>query len=97
MDISWCLATINKQQISTQAMVIAGFEIINSADRTRWFEETFLIADIPQLVVLDMPFLKLGNPDVNWTARTMHWRQWDMETALMTTNRVNIIDLEDFI
>ena len=97
MDTSWGLATINKQQISTQGMVIAGFEITDSRDRTRWFEETFLIADIPQPVVLGMPFLKLGNPDVSWTARTLHWRQWDAETALMTTNRVDIIDPEDFI
>lgn len=71
LDTSWGLATINKQQISTQGMVIAGFEITDSADRTRYFEETFLIADIPQPVVLGMPFLKLGNPDISWTARTM--------------------------
>lgn len=45
-------------------MIITGFEITDSADRTRWFEEIFLIADIPHPVVLEMPFLKLGNPDV---------------------------------
>ena len=97
MDTSWGLAAINKQQIRTQGMVIAGFEISDSADRTRWFEETILIADIPQPVVLGMPFLKLGNPDFGWTERTMHWRQWDAKTALMTTNRVDLIDPEDFM
>ncbi len=34
MDTSWGLAIINKQQISTQDMIIAGFEITDSADRT---------------------------------------------------------------
>lgn len=97
MDTSWGLATINKQQISIQGMVIAGFEVTDSLDHTRYFEETFLIADIPQPVVLGMPFLKLGNPDVSWTARTMQWRQWDIETALMTTNRVDFIEPEEFI
>lgn len=95
-DTSWGLATIDKQQISTQGMVIMGFGISDSTDRTRWFEE-ISIADIPQPVVLGIPFLKLGNPDFRWTKRTMHWRQWDAETALMTTNRVDLIDHEDFI
>ena len=53
-------------------MIIARFESINSKDRTQWFEETFLIAHIPQPMVLDMPFLKLRNLDVSWTARIMH-------------------------
>lgn len=45
-------------------MIITGFEIIDSTDRTYWFEETFLITDIPQRIVLSMPFLKLDNPDI---------------------------------
>ena len=65
MDTSWGLATINKQQISTQGMVIAGFEITGSRDRTRYFEKTFLIVDILQPVVLGMSFLNLRDPDVS--------------------------------
>ena len=64
MDTSRGLTTINKQQISTQEMVIAGFEITNNFNHTRYFEEIFFIADIPQFVVSEMPFLKLRNPDV---------------------------------
>lgn len=45
-------------------MVIAEFEIIDSRDRTLYFEEIFLIANIPQPIILDIPFLKLGNPDI---------------------------------
>lgn len=73
------------------------FEISDSTDHTRCFEETFLVADIPQPVVLGMPFLKLGNPDIGWRERIMHWKKWDAEIALMTTNRVDLIDPEDFI
>lgn len=46
-------------------MVIASFEIIDSRDRTRYFEEIFFIADIPQLVVLGMSFLNLEDPNVS--------------------------------
>ena len=41
LDTSWDLATINKQQISTQGIVIAGFGISDSAGQTRWFERLF--------------------------------------------------------
>ncbi len=75
LNTSWDLATINKQQISIQGMVIAGLEINDSTGQTRWFEKTFLIEDILQPIVLGMPFLKLGNPDVSWTTRTIHLRQ----------------------
>ena len=97
MNISKSLTTINKQQISTQGIVIVGFEITNSRDRTCYFKETFIIVDIPQPVVLGMSFLKLWNLDVSWEARTVYWRQWDIKTPPMTTNRVDSINLEDFI
>ena len=72
LDTSWGLAIINKQRISTQKMVIAGFEISDSKSQTWWFEEIYLIADIPQPVVLSMIFMKLGDPDISWRARIMH-------------------------
>lgn len=39
--------------------------MIDSPDCTSWFDETFLIADISQLVVFGMSFLKLGNPNMS--------------------------------
>lgn len=44
-----------------------------------------------------MPFLKLGNPDIDWTVRIIQWRQWDLETALTTINQVEIINSKNFI
>lgn len=75
LDTSWDLTTINKKQISTRRMIIAGFEINNSTGRTWWFEETFSIADILKPVDLGMLFLKLANPYVSWMSHTMHLRQ----------------------
>ena len=51
LDILWSLATINKHQIRKQRLVISWFEISDSTGRTRWFEETFLVENIPQSVV----------------------------------------------
>lgn len=97
MNNSRGLAIINNQQICIQKVVIASFEITNSADRSCYLEETFLISDISQSVVLDMSFLKLDNPNVSLTICIMYWRKWNLEKALITTNQVNIIQLEIFI
>ena len=78
-------------------MIVAGFEITNSKDRTQWFEETFFIADIPQLLVLGITFLKLENLNVSCTACIMDWRQWDAEITFMTIYRVELIEPENFI
>lgn len=64
-DTLWRLAIINKHQINTQKMVITRFEAINSLDHTQYFEETFLIANVLQPVVLGILFLKLENLDVS--------------------------------
>ncbi len=78
-------------------MIIAGFAISYSTRQTQWFEDTFFIPEILQQIVLSMPFLKLGNRNVSWTVRTMHLRQWEAEIVVMTTNRVDLIEPEDFI
>ena len=44
-----------------------------------------------------MPFLKLRDPDVSWIERTIQWRQWNTETALMTTNCVDFIEPQEFV
>lgn len=88
---------MNKQQISTQAMVITSFEIIDNRTDIRYFKKTFFIANIPQHVVLGMHFLKLRDLNVSCTVYTLRWGQWYVETALMTTNLVIIINPEDFI
>lgn len=59
LDTLWGLTTINKQQVSKQGIVIAGFEISNTVGQTQWFQETFFISDIPQPAVFDLHFLKL--------------------------------------
>ena len=75
IDTSWGLVNINKQQISTQGMVISGFEITNSRDRTHYLEKTFVIANILQPVVLGILFRKLGDLNVRWRAQNLQRRQ----------------------
>ena len=55
---------IDGSALKTYGMVIAGFSIQDKLSRARFFEETFLLADISMEVVLEIPFLPLSNADI---------------------------------
>lgn len=46
IDTSWSLVIINRQQISIQEIIIAKLKIVDGANCTCLFKETFFIADI---------------------------------------------------
>ena len=52
-------------------MVIADFQLEDKGGRPRFFQETFLVADIKFEVVLGMPFLKISNVNVAFNERTL--------------------------
>ena len=91
------LEAINHQQVMTHGMGLLVFGVTDQLGQQRFFEETFLIADIPHNIVLGMPFLQLANPDIDWSARTLNWRELSVQSALMTTHRIEIIEPEVFI
>ena len=64
--------------------------------RTRYFQETFLLADISVEVVLGMLFLTLSNADIQFAKKELIWRSYTAAEALPTTKRVEIIDKKEF-
>ena len=48
----------------TFGMILADFQVEDKLGRARFFQETFLLANISAEVVLVMPFLTLSNADV---------------------------------
>ena len=59
---------IDGSTIETYGMASAGFSLKDSLGRVRFFEETFLVADISMEVVLGMPFLSFSNADFQFGA-----------------------------
>ncbi len=53
-------------------MVVSTFSVLNKDNRERFFEESFLLADIKRDIVLGMPFLIISNADVDFQA-------WDLQ------------------
>ena len=55
---------IDGSTLQTFGMVLANFRMEDKLGRTRFFQETFLLANISAEVVLGMLFLTLSNADV---------------------------------
>ena len=52
-------------------MVVAAFLVTDQANKVRFFEETFLVANVSPDMVLEMPFLTLSGADVDFPKREL--------------------------
>ena len=62
---------IDGSTFETFGMVLASFQVENKLGRARFFQETFLLADISMKIVLSMPFLTLSNADVQFVEKEL--------------------------
>ena len=97
LHTKWGAAKIDGSQLTTYGMVLATFSVDDQYGRSRWFEETFLIADITHNVVLGMPFLKLADPEISFAKRTLLWQDYSVSTALPTQRRLELVEPEVFV
>ena len=52
-------------------MVIADFQVENKGSRPKFFQKTFLVADIKFEVILGLLFLKISNADMSFGKKTL--------------------------
>ena len=57
---------INGTSLETYGMVISIFSMLDKDGRERFFEESFLLAEVKLNIVLGIPFLTMSNADVNF-------------------------------
>ena len=60
---------IDGTTLVTYGMVIAAFSITDKANRVRFFEETFLVANVSPEVVFGILFLTLSGADIDFLDR----------------------------
>ncbi len=77
-------------------MVVSTFSVSNKDGRKRFFEESFLLADIRPDIVLRMPFLTISNANVDFQAQDLQWRSYTTGEILPTTRRVELIGKKVF-
>ena len=68
----------------------------NKANRVRFFEETFLVANVSLEVVLGIFFLTLSGADVNFLGWELRWRTYTTEEVLPTTRRIELVGKKEF-
>ena len=64
---------INISMLDTYGMVVAAFLMADNANRVRFFEETFLVANVSPEIVLRMLFLTLSGVDVDFLDQECNW------------------------
>ena len=62
---------IDGSTLKTFEIVLASFQVKDKLGRTRFFQETFLLADINTEIVLGMPFLILSNTNVQFVEKKL--------------------------
>ena len=82
--------------LDTHEMVVAVFLVVDKANRVRFFEETFLVANVSLEEVLGMLFLTLSNTDVDFSGRNLRWGTYTTKEALLTTKRVELVGKKEF-
>ena len=87
---------IDGTALETYEMIVAAFLVENKANRVRFFEETFLVANVSPEVVLEMPFFTLSGADVDFLGRELRWRIYTTKEALLTTRRVKLVGKKEF-
>ena len=58
---------IDGTMLKTHEMVVAAFSVVNKANQVRFFEETFLVANVSLEVVLGIPFFILSGANVDFS------------------------------
>ena len=82
--------------LDTHGIVVAVFSVEDKANRVKFFEEIFLVANFSPEVVLGMSFLTLSGADVDFSGRELRWRTYTTEEVLPTTRRVELVGKKEF-
>ena len=76
LGLKICRINVGAQKIDgsilkTFGIVLASFQVEDKLGKIRFFQETFLLADINMEVVLGILFLILSNADIQFTEREL--------------------------
>ena len=77
--------------LDTFGMIVVAFSVTDKANRVRFFEEIFLVANVSPKIVLEMPFLTLSGANVDFSGRELRWKTYTTKEALPTTKRVELM------
>ena len=87
---------IDGTTLKTHEMVVAVFSVEDKANQIKFFEETFLVANVSPKVVFGMLFLNLSGADVDFSGWELRWRTYTTKKVPSTTKHVELIGKKEF-
>ena len=102
LDLSIRLTDVRMQKIDSiildiYEMVVAAFLVTDKVNQVKFFEETFLVANVSPEVVLGIPFLILNGADIDFLDWELWWRTYTTKMAFPTTRRIERMGKKKFI
>ena len=82
--------------LDTYGIVVTAFLVKDKANQVKFFEETFLMANVSSKVVHGMPCLTLSSGNIDFLGFELQWRTYNTEEVLPTTRRVKLVDKKKF-
>ena len=87
---------IDGTSMDTYENVVAAFSVVDKANRVKFFEEIFLVANISPEIVFGMPLLILSSINIDFAGRELRWRTYTTKDVLLTTRRVELMGKKEF-
>ena len=91
-----CSPKIDSTTLDTYEMVVAAFSVEDKANQVRFFEKSFLTANVSPEVVFGKSFLTLSSVDVDFSGQELWWRTYTTKEALPTTSCVELVGKKEF-
>ena len=82
--------------LDTYQMVVVTFLVKDNANQIRFFEETFLVANVSPKIVFWIPFLTLSDANVDFSGHELRWKTYTTKEALQTTRRMELTGKKKF-
>ena len=87
---------IDESHLDIFRMVIADCSVKDKLGKIRFFQKSFLLANIGLEVVLEMSFLTLSKANIRFVKRELVRKTYTAAEALPTTRMMEIIDKKKF-
>ena len=82
--------------LDTYGIVVTVFSMMNKANQVRFFEKSFLVANISPKIVFGILFFTLSSGDVDFLGWKLRWKTYTTEEALPTTRHVKLVSKKEF-
>ena len=78
-------------------MIVAAFSIVNKVNRVKFFEETFLVANVSPEVVFGITFFTLSNTNIDFSGWELQCRIYTIKQALPTARNIELVGNKEFV